>query len=193
MREQRLLKLPLQWCRWLQLCPINTERRAGGGRDSGVVGDRAREKAKLGHRRGQLQPGPTGSKCELTQGAPSSRVPAAVSPEHSTQLGWGPLPSKWDRVGDQHTHCPTRGSSGWQLSPGSRKLTAHCSEQDIGVWTLEPQRNRLLEGGSHVKLCRRRLRGEQRPDSGWWRGLCCPMSPGLPFQYLSAHWPLQRL
>lgn len=103
-REQRLLKLPLQWCWWQQLWPINTERRAGGGRDSGVVGDRAREKAKLGHRRGQLQPGPTGSKCELTQGAPSSRVPAAVSPEHSTQLGWGPLPSKWDRVGDQHAH-----------------------------------------------------------------------------------------
>lgn len=108
-----------------------------------------------------------------------------MSPKHSTQLGWGPLPSKWDRVGDQHAHCPTRGSSGWQLSPGSRKLTAHCSEQDIGVWTLEPQRSRLLEGGSHMKLCKRRLRAEQRPDSGWWRGLCCPMSPGLPFQYLS--------
>ena len=138
-REQTLLKLPLQWCRWQQLWPTNTERRAGRGRDSGVVGDRTREMAKPGHRRGQLQPGPTGSRCELTQGAPSPRVSAAVSPEHSTQLGWGPLPSKWDRVGDQHAHCPTRGSSGWQLSPGSRKLTAHCSEQDIGVWTLEPQ------------------------------------------------------
>ena len=68
----------------------------GSGGDSGVVGDRTREMAELGHRRGQLQPGPTGSKCELTQGAPSSRVLAAGSPEHSTQLGWEPLPSKWD-------------------------------------------------------------------------------------------------
>lgn len=141
--------------------------------------------AELGHRRGQLQPGPRGSKCELAQGAPSSRVSAAGSPEHSTQLGWEPLPSKWDRVEDQHAHCPTQGSSGWQLSPGSRELKAPCSEQSIGMWTLEPQRSRLLVGGSHVNQCKRGLHGEQRPNSGWWRGLCCPVSPGLPFQYLS--------
>ena len=96
-REQRLFKLPLQWCWWQHLWPINTERRAGRGRDSGVVGDRTREKAKLGHRRGQLQPGPTGSKCELTLfQSPGSCEPQA---QHTAGVGataqqmgssWGP-------------------------------------------------------------------------------------------------------